>query len=296
VVAAVITILLTGWRVTPAGTPQALASAPAPTTSTPPRTTSPSTPMPAPVPVVPPHAVVDAAQAALPRGMTLSVAVLDVTTGQLAEGGNARRSYISASLSKLIVVVDMLDRRRAEGLPITDADLELVGRALRSSDDGAMNVLWGRFDGMGAIRRVAGKLGLSSTRPPGDPREWGDTMVTAGDFARMYQHIVRDMAPEDRSTIVTALAAAAPAATDGFAQHFGLLRQGASAQLYAKQAWVPYRPAGYLLHSAGVAHDTRTGHAYAITLLSIQSSIGEAGARDRLSAVAAAALGVLGIT
>jgi hypothetical protein len=306
VVAAAVAALLTGWRETLAGTPQALTTSPATSAAAPSATATPSaptpapappsTPAPAPVAAVPAPAVVDAARAAMPPGMTLGVAVLDVTTGELAEGGNARRAFIAASLSKLHVVVDMLDRRRAAGLAIPDADLSLVDRALRSSDDGAMNVLWGRYDGMGAIQRIAAKLGLAATKPPSDASQWGDTLVTAGDIARVYQHIARGMAPGDRDTIVSALAATADRAADGFAQHFGLLRRGASELVYAKQAWVPYRPAGYLLHSAGIVRDTRTNHTYAIALLSIQPHTDQTAARDRLSAVAAAALGTLGVS
>ena len=115
-------------------------------------------------------------------------------------------------------------------------------------------------------------------------------MVTATDMVTIYRHVLRTMAPEDRAVVVGALSAVSAVATDGFGQHYGLLHQGASAQRYAKQAWVPYEPAGYLLHSAGVAHDDRTGHAYAIALLSIQSYTDEQTARDRLSTIAAAGM------
>lgn len=238
--------------------------------------------------------VVDAAEGAMPPGMTLGVAVLDVDTGELVEGRLGGRQFMAASLSKLIVVVDMFDRRRSEGREIAEADLKLVDRALSSSDDGAMSALWGRYDGLGAVRRVAGQLGLTATRPPDDHGEWGDTTTTAGDIVRIYQHILRDMAAADRDAVVAALAAAQPVATDGFAQYYGLLGPGPSAQRYAKQAWVPWAPAGHLLHSAGVVHDTRTGHTYAMALLSIQPRTSAQAARDRLTAVAAPAMGLLG--
>ena len=57
-----------------------------------------------------------------------------------------------------------------------------------------------------------------------------------------------------------------------------------------ERAGVPYAPAGYLLHSAGVARDDRTGHSYAIALLSIQPYTDAQTARDRLSTMAAAAM------
>jgi hypothetical protein len=245
------------------------------------------------VPPVPAAALVAAAEGAAPPGMTLGVAVLDVNTGELVAGRDGDRQFMSASLTKLILAVDVLDRHRAEGLPLDPDDLDLVARALSSSDDNAMNALWGRHDGAGGIGRIADRLGLTASLPSGSAEMWGDTEVTAADVVAIYRYVLRDMAPQDAAVIVGALTAASPVATDGFAQDYGLLHQGASPRHYAKQAWVEYAPAGYLLHSAGVAYDARTGHAYAIALLSIQPYTSEQEARDRLSAVAAAAMATL---
>jgi hypothetical protein len=257
-------------------------------------TTEPPTAMAAPR-AVPARVVVDAVEQAMAPGMTLGVAVLNVSTGELVEGGNAQEPLYAASLSKLILVVDMLDRRRLDGLTIAESDLTLVGRALTSSDDGAMNLLWGTYDGPGAISRVATRLGLTATTTPDDPSQWGETLVAAGDLARTYQHILRDMPAEDRGTIVNALAVTEPIAADGFDQFFGLLAQGASEERYAKQGWVSYRPQRLFLHSAGVVRDGRTGHDHAVVLLSVQNSAsGTRTAQDGLSTVATAAIDALG--
>jgi hypothetical protein len=257
--------------------------------ATPPTTTSAAAELAGP----PVSAVVQVAERAAAPGMNLGVAVLDVSSGELVEGSNARRQVYSASLAKLIVVVDMVDRRRSNGLTITASDVDLVGRALRGSDDGAMNVLWGRFDGQGAIGRVATRLGLTDTEAPDDSTQWGETLVTATDFTKIYQHILADLTPEDRQLITGPLASAQHIAVDGFDQYFGLLLHGASAQIYAKQGWVNYRPSTVYLHSAGVVHSDRTGRDYAVALLSQQSASNQT-ARTRLSTVAAAALGALG--
>jgi hypothetical protein len=254
------------------------------------RLAEPSAPVVAPVAA---QELVAAAESAAAPGMTLGVAVLDVDTGELVNGRDGARPFMSASLSKLIVAVDVLDRHRAEGRSVEPADLDLITRALAGSDDNAMNVLWGKHDGAGAISRVATRLALTATAAPVSASLWGDTMVTAADLVAVYRHVLRGMAPQDSTVIIDALAAVPPAAEDGFAQHYGLLHQGASRQRYAKQAWVPYRPAGYLLHSAGVAHDERTDHTYAIALLSVQPYSPDTVARDRLSTVAAAALAAL---
>jgi hypothetical protein len=253
-------------------------------------TVEPAPTTPPPAPAVPMAAVVEAAERTMPPSITFGVAALNLRTGEFAAGRNGQQQFFSASLVKLILVVDMLDRRRLEGLPISEPDLRLVARALSNSDDGAMNALWGKHDGPGAIGRMAGRIGLTATRAPDDSSQWGETLVTAGDLVRVYQHVLVDMPPEDRALIVNALAGTAQTATDGFNQFFGLLGQGASPQAYAKQGWVSYRPARLYLHSAGVVHDDRTAADYAIALLSIQPSGDKQAARDRLSSAAMAAI------
>jgi beta-lactamase class A len=241
------------------------------------------------------EAVVDAAERAVPSGMTVGVAVLDLTTGELVRDGNGGREFFSASLAKLIVVVDMLDRRRSSGLVIPKSDLDLISRALRASDDGAMNALWGTYGGPAAIDRVADRLGLTGTEPPDDVTQWGETEITAVDFTKLYQHILHDMPPEDQQLITGALATAQRTAVDGFDQFFGLLLNGASPQHYAKQGWMTYLPSTQYLHSAGIIHNDQTKKDYAVALLSEQPSVNTQTARTRLSTVANAAIDALGI-
>lgn len=246
------------------------------------------------IPGAPLSVVIDAADQAVAPGMTAGIAVLDLSTGELVQNTNGRKQFYSASLAKLLLVVDMLDRRRTAGLTIPASDLDLVGRALRASDDDAMNALWGTYGGPAAIDRVAAQLGLTDTESPDDPTQWGETEITAADFTRLYQHILREMPAEDQHVIIDALAGAQHTAADGFDQFFGLLAGGASAQRYAKQGWMTYLPATTYLHSAGVVHDPRTGKDYAVALLSTQSASYQT-ARARLSTVAGAVLAALGV-
>lgn len=292
--AVALTAGVTVWTVTTVTTPVSSSDTrptrtstvvPASTTTVPASRAGPA-PSPAPVPA---RQVLAAAERAAGPEVALGVAVLDVDTGELAVGRDGEREFMSASLCKLIVAVDVLDRHRAERRPLDPAGLDLIRRALSASDDNAMNALWGEFDGAGAIVRVAGRLGLTASLPPDAGGTWGDTVVTAADLVKVYRHVLRGMAPQDRAVIVGALATTTAVAADGFGQRYGLLHEGASPRRYAKQAWVPYRPAGFLLHSAGVVYDERTGHAYAMALLSIQPYSGEQTARDRLSTIAAAA-------
>jgi hypothetical protein len=288
-----------GWAAGPAGPPSSTSSAAAPVTTTePPAPMSgvePSPPPPAP-PVVSVQAAVRAAESVQLSTMTLGVAALNADTGELAAGSKANLPFYAASIAKLVLVVEILDNSRAVNKPIPDADLNLINRALSSSDDGAMNVLWGQYGGVGAITRLAGRLGLSTIKTTADPLQWGEVMVTAGDLAKLYRHVLREMAAEDRAVIVGALAAAQKEASDGFPQYWGLLGGGASERVYAKQGWVTYRPSRQYLHSVGVVHDARTNNDYAIVLLSIQSpNPGTATATQRITAIGKATIEALQI-
>ncbi|MBW0091636.1 hypothetical protein I4I73_16960 [Pseudonocardia sp. KRD-184] len=202
------------------------------------------------------RAAVEAAEAAATSATELGVAVLDRATGETAVGDRGAEPFYTASLSKLVVAVDMLDRRRTEGLVLTDADLDLVRRALGPSDDSAMNTLWTRFDGVGAAARVSAAVGLTGTTAPADPSQWGEMSVPATDYLRLYDHILSGMAEADRTFLVDALAAAPATARDGFDQAFGLLDPGVDGPgapgAAAKQGWMCCFSGQYYLHSAGL--------------------------------------------
>jgi hypothetical protein len=214
-------------------------------------------------------------------GMTLGAAVLDMTTGDLVTGGTDQ--FYSASLSKLMLVVDILDR----DAELSTSDEQWIARALSVSDDEAMNALWSKFDGPAAMTRVATGLGMANTETPADPSQWGETLVSPAGFARLYQHILTEMDPDDRDLIVSDLSAAQPTAADGFNQAFGLL--GQPGQGYAKQGWMFYGNKLYL-HSAGVVHNA--GHDYVVVLMSVQQA-SAASAAENVTALATAMLAAL---
>jgi hypothetical protein len=221
------------------------------------------------------------------EGLDLRVAVLDREAGESASAGAAAEPTYTASLSKLVVAVDVLDRR-AEGLEVTDADLDLLRRALGPSDDAAMNALWSRFDGDGAASRVAARLGLAGTQDPRDPSQWGEMLVSAEDHLLLYDHVLA-MAEADRGLLLGMLGEAPALARDGFAQDYGLLAPGltrGAVSVAAKQGWMCCFGQRYYLHSTGVVGpDSR----FVVTLLSTQPrAAGWADARAGLDAVARA--------
>lgn len=244
---------------------------------------------------------VDAAQAAAAPSTELGVAVLDRDTGDVAVGDRGDEPFYTASIAKLVVVLDILDRRR-DGLAVPDDALDLIRRALGPSDDDAMNALWVRFDGPGAAQRVSADLGLIATTAPPDPSQWGQMSVSATDVVRIYAHVLDEMPPADRELVVDSLAAAPAIAADGFDQAFGLpspeVRQAGQPVITAKQGWMCCFPAPgaravqqYYLHSAAALG---TQQRFVVVLLSrIPSGPGWEPARAELTAIALAATGAL---
>ena len=281
------------------GATRSAADVPAPTPS--PTVAPTSAPSPAPIAVVPPlqrglaQAAVDAAEARAAGSTELAVAVLDRGTGELAVGSRGNEPFYAASLSKLVVIVDVLDRRRLEGLEVTDADLALFERALGPSDDSAMSAIWDRFDGPGAVDRVRQRLGLSGTSPPKRAGQWGEVEITAADYVRVWKHVLDEMPPDDRDLLVGDLAAAPPLARDGFDQAFGLLapsvREGDGPGVVAKQGWMCCFSGRYYLHSAGAVGADRR---FVVTLLTrMPRAEGWARARGEMTGIAQDAVSAL---
>lgn len=212
---------------------------------------------------------VTAAESAAPAGTEPGVAVLDRVSGELAVGARGDEPFYTASLSKLLVAVDVLYRHRVEGVAVDASDLDLIRRALGPSDDQAMNVLWVRFDGPGAVSRVATRLGLSSAAPPPTPSQWGDVALSPRDTARLLDHVLGSLPPQDREIVVGALAQPPAIAADGFDQSFGLLAPQLADEMrgdvLAKQGWMCCHSGRRHLHTAGaVGADQR----YVVVVLS----------------------------
>jgi hypothetical protein len=238
---------------------------------------------------------VTAAETAAGGSTDLAVAVLDRSTGELAVGERGAEPFYTASLSKVVVAVDILDRRRLDGLTVTGSDVDLLRRALGPSDDGAMNELWGRFDGLGAASRVSRRLGLEGTTAPRNPGQWGEMSVPATDTVRIWQHILEDMPPADRDLLISAMDAAPARARDGFNQAFGLLAPAVDGDeglgAVAKQGWMCCFSGEYYLHSAGAVGP---GQRFLVVLLTrVPRGPGWERARAEVTAIATEAVQAL---
>jgi len=160
---------------------------------------------------------------AVPPDVTAGIAVFDRQTGQLVRQLNADHRFRSASVVKLLIVLDFLwDRGPAYDVPPEDhARLEVM---LRSSDDDAASYYWDHLGGAAVVDRMVTRLGLTHTAGPPvtHPGFWGYVAVTAADTVRIYRYVL-DRAPLlVREYVMDFLHRATRYGTDGFDQFFGI--------------------------------------------------------------------------
>ncbi|TDD43121.1 hypothetical protein E1263_41860 [Kribbella antibiotica] len=167
--------------------------------------------------------VTAAATVVVQPGVTAGVAVFDRQTGRFTESLNPDLQFRSASVVKLLLVLDFLwSRGPSYDVPAADrARLEVM---LRSSDDDAATYYWDQLGRSAIINRMVPRLGLTNTAgpPSGYPGYWGYAAFTAADTVRIYRYLL-DQAPAPvRTFVMSNLHQATRYGTDGFDQYFGI--------------------------------------------------------------------------
>jgi hypothetical protein len=182
----------------------------------------------------PAHAAEAVKPPRVPAGTTAAWVVFDRQAGKIVATRNAHRKYRSASVVKILIAIDYLERRQS----VPAADAKLLKVMLRSSDDDAASAFWDRLGKGQIIVRQARKLGLSDTTPPpaSKPGFWGYTSLSAYDIVRTYRYLLDRAEPRVRDTILGHLRRSTPCGTDGFDQTFGI-PDGVPRPWAVKQGW-----------------------------------------------------------
>ncbi|MFE1794637.1 hypothetical protein ACFW9L_00570 [Streptomyces sp. NPDC059517] len=177
------------------------------------------------------------AQVEVPADVTAGVAVYDRQTGTFTEQLNTSMQFRSASVVKLLLVLDFF-RDRGPNYTIPAADRALLEPMLRSSDDDAASHYWEVNGGAAIIGRMKGDLGLTDVAgpPAGYEGFWGYTALSARDTVKIYRYILEQAAAPVREFIMSNLRQSTRCASDSFDQHFGIA--GAFDRPWAvKQGW-----------------------------------------------------------
>lgn len=157
----------------------------------------------------------------IPPGVTASYMVFDRDTGAVTLSHDEHDRIRSASLVKLMIVLDYFDKHGADN-PIPTLDKGKLESMLRSSDDNAASKLWVQEGWEKIVERVVAKLGLPDTGPPACRRYWGYTPTSAADIVAVYRYILDSAHLTVRDFIMSNLHQATRCASDGFDQSFGI--------------------------------------------------------------------------
>ncbi|GAA0590784.1 SH3 domain-containing protein [Kribbella sandramycini] len=159
----------------------------------------------------------------VPAGVTAGFAVFDRHTGRFVQQSDADHRFRSASVVKLLIVLDLL-WDRGPAYDVDPADRSRLEVMLRSSDDDAASYYWDDRGGAAIVDRMVRRLGLTHTAgpPPTHPGFWGYVAITAADTVRIYRYILDHAARPVREFVMELLHEPTRYGTDGFDQYFGI--------------------------------------------------------------------------
>ncbi len=217
--------------------------------------TAPPPPPVAPPPALPaPDRFADAAAYAQARTGNASLAVVD--TRGVTRGLDARRTYVSASVLKAIILVAYLDRTARSRQPLTPQARAQLEGMIRRSENSPVDALLAEV-GTAGLSDVAARARMRGFAPLLDP--WGLSRINAEDQARFFLEIDDLVPPPYRpyarsllKTIVPEQSWGVPEATRG---RFTTLFKG---------GWLPGDERGWTVHQVAKLESDRGPLAIAV--------------------------------
>lgn len=200
------------------------------------------------------------------QGLEVSIAVIDRELGaEVVNGGPADTPVFGASLVKLFLADNLLQRQRAGEFQLSVEDRSLLEAMLVASDDAAADSLYSRFGGEAMVTEVAQRYQLPSVAPTTEAGAWELTTMSARDVARYYDRFLTSMPAADRDYLIGLLRGSVMIAQDGFDQFFGIPTALPGLTWAIKQAWMCCPRDTSYLHTTGILG---TDNRYTVAILS----------------------------
>lgn len=212
-------------------------------------------------------AIEEASAFAAGQGVTAGIAIIDRELGTEVVNAAASTPIFTASLVKLFIADNLLQRQRSGEFQLSEQDRALIEAMLVFSDDSAAESLYSRFGQDAMVIEVAQRYGLASLKPASPVGEWELTLVSAIDVARYYDLFLRVTPAADRDYVVGLLRRSSPVAADGFNQAFGLLTAFSGGTVGVKQGWMCCPGGNAYLHSTGIVG---TDNRYCIAIITVE--------------------------
>ncbi|WP_093909020.1 serine hydrolase [Streptomyces sp. cf386] len=220
----------------------------------------------------------------VPDGVEMSVAVLDLESGESAVYGDG--GFDTASIVKVDILAALLLRAQDEGRELTAAEKSYATAMIENSDNASASELWrtiGKAEGLDAANE---RFGLTGTEG-GDGMLWGLTQTTAADQLRLLQQVFGDESElsEASRTYLRGLMGQI-----AVGQQWGVSAAADGSAWALKNGWLP-RTATGLWDINTVGRVTVDGHDYLLAALS-DGNVTQANGISLVEAAAVAAVAV----
>ncbi len=168
-----------------------------------------------------------------PGGAALSIVVTDRQTGAVWRAGDPDLRTWAGSTPKLALTVYLLERARAGGPALTDADWQDIDAMLSVSENAAADELWDEYVDSDEIMRVwQSTYGMTTASyVEGAPSRWGFIKLTAQDLIGLMTYVLDRLDPADRMSIVDRMR------TVGGPQQWGVWGAGPGQRPGVKNGW-----------------------------------------------------------
>ncbi|MFC8661183.1 serine hydrolase [Streptomyces sp. NPDC057199] len=235
-----------------------------------------SRPRPRPTPVVDRDALLaEAVEAvAVEDGAAVSVAVLDVSSGESAVYGDG--AFDTASIVKVDILASLLLKAQDAGRGLTAQEKTYAAAMIRNSDNASATALWTAIGQAEGLRAANERFGLLDTEG-GDGALWGLTQTTAADQLTLLGQVFGDeseLSEGSRAYLVGLMGEVA------VGQDWGVSAAGAGAgasEIALKNGWLPRSATGlWDINSVGRV-GVGDGREYLVAVLSDGNSTKEKG-------------------
>ncbi|MCX5598160.1 class A beta-lactamase-related serine hydrolase [Streptomyces phaeochromogenes] len=222
---------------------------------------------------------------AVEDGAAVSVAVLDVSSGESAVYGDG--AFDTASIVKVDILASLLLRAQDAGRGLTAQEKSYAAAMIRNSDNASATALWTAIGQAEGLRAANERFGLRDTEG-GDGALWGLTQTTAADQLTLLRQVFggkSELSESSRAYLTGLMEEIA------VGQDWGVsaAASGVGASEFAlKNGWLP-RSATGLWDINSVGRVSAGGREYLVAVLSDGNSSKEKGV-SMVEAVAKAAV------
>ena len=204
----------------------------------------------------------------------VDIAMIDLTTGHVAEYANTTERFNTASIIKLSILAELLREYQAAGVPASEcaqvteqcANMEVAAPMITQSDNDAAQQLFEYIGDASGLQKFYDQIGATNTTVSS---MWGLTQTTAADQLKVVQSIATPGKVLSQEYVTVALKLMDDVEDDQRWGVSGGVPDGVSYEL--KNGWLPDDEDEVTINSIGYVHSSDGSVRYAIAALTKNS-------------------------